>query len=152
MNKLWRELFSEFKIQHTTTTPYNQSLNPVEGFHRTLTAMLRTRGQGVHDNWDLWLNTSVFVYNTTVSSSSGVTPPYGMFGSEAMLPLDWVFPTLSKEKRTMYDWTGDMTEERQHTLKSMREVQGRRVRWNALMYKPLTQNIQAKCLVLYLDP
>ena len=30
VNNLWRELFSEFKIQHTTTTPYNPSSNPVE--------------------------------------------------------------------------------------------------------------------------
>ena len=36
VNNLWRELFSEFKIQHTTTPPYNLSSNPVEPFHRTL--------------------------------------------------------------------------------------------------------------------
>ena len=34
----------------------------------------------------------------------------------------------------------------------MRDVQGRRVRGNAQMYKPLTQNIQAGCLVWYFDP
>ena len=33
VNNLWRELFSEFKIQHTTTLPYNLSPNPVERFH-----------------------------------------------------------------------------------------------------------------------
>ena len=37
VNNLWRELFSEFKIQHTTTPPYNLSSNPVEHFHRTIT-------------------------------------------------------------------------------------------------------------------
>ena len=77
VNNLWRELFSEFKIQHTTNPPYNPSSNPVECFHRTLTAMLRTRGLGVQDNWDLWLNASVFAYNTTVISSTGVMPHYG---------------------------------------------------------------------------
>ena len=64
--------------------------------------MLRTRGEGVQDNWDLWINASVFAYNTTVSSSTGVNPQYSMFGREAMLPVDWVFPTPSAEKRTMY--------------------------------------------------
>ena len=43
-------------------------------------------------------------------------------------------------------------EERQRVYKSMREVQGGWVRRNAQMYKPLTQNIQAGCLVLYFDP
>ena len=74
VNNLWRELFSEFKIQHTTTPLYNPSSNPVEHFHWTLTAMLRTRGPGVLDTWDLELNASVFVYNTTMSSSTGVSP------------------------------------------------------------------------------
>ena len=64
--------------------------------------MLRTMGEGVQDNWDLWINASVFVYNTTMSMSTGVTPHYTMFGREAMLPVDWVFPTLPAEKRTMY--------------------------------------------------
>ena len=51
---------------------------------------------------------SVFEFNTTVSSSTGVTPHYAMFGQKAMLPVDWVFPRPSLEKRLMYQWTGDM--------------------------------------------
>ena len=53
MKNLWRELFSEFKLQHTTTPLYNPSSNPVEFFHWTLTAMLRTQGPGVQESWDL---------------------------------------------------------------------------------------------------
>ena len=87
----WRELFSEFKIQHITTPPYNPPSNPVEGFRRTLITMLRTMGEGIQDNLDL------FVYNTTVSSSTGVTPHYAIFGREAILPVDLVFPTPSAE-------------------------------------------------------
>ena len=64
--------------------------------------MLRTRGPGVQENWDLWLNVSVFSYNTTVSSGTGVAPHYTMFGHKAMIPVDWVFHTPSVEKRTMY--------------------------------------------------
>ena len=53
VNNLWRELFSEFQIQHTTITPYNPYYSPVEHFHSTIIAMLQTRGAGVQDNWDL---------------------------------------------------------------------------------------------------
>ena len=89
VNNFWRELFSVFKIQHITTLQYNLSSNPVEHFHRMLTAMLRTRGPGVQETWVLWLNVSVFAYTTTVSSSTGVTPPhYPMFGRKATLPVD----------------------------------------------------------------
>ena len=90
--------------------------------------MLRMMGDGIQDNWDLWINVSVFEYNTTVSSSTGVTPHYAMFGQEAMLPVKWVFPTPSVEKRAMYQWKGDMLEERQCVYKSMRDVQDGRVR------------------------
>ena len=75
-----------------------------------------------------------------------------MFEQEAMLTVDWVFPTPYVEKRTMYKWTGDMLEERQIAYKILRDVQGRRVRRNAQMYKPLIQNIQEGCLVWYFDP
>ena len=133
VNNLQRELFFEFKIHHTTTPPYNPSSNAVERFHRTLIAMLRTRGEGIQDYWDRWINFSVFTFNTTVSSSTGVMPQYAMFRREAMLPVDWVFPTPSVERKTMYQWTGDMLEERQGAYKSMREVQGGRVRQNTQM-------------------
>ena len=88
--------------------------------------MLKTQGPGVQENWDLWLNASVFAYNTTVSSSTRVTPHYAMFGHKAMLPVDWVFLIPSVEKRMMYHWTGNMMEERKQAYKSTREVQGRR--------------------------
>ena len=70
----------------------------------------------------------------------------------AKLPVDWIFPTPSVEKRTMYHWTGDILEERHYACKGMREVQGGRIRRNAQMYKQLTQNIRAICLVWYFDP
>ena len=34
----------------------------------------------------------------------------------------------------------------------MRELEGGRVGWNAQMYKPLRQNIRARCLVWYYNP
>ena len=114
--------------------------------------MLRTQGDGIQDNWDRWINVSVFAYITIVSSSSEVTPHYAIFGQEAMRPVDWVFPTPSVEKSAMYQWMGDMLEKRQHAYMSMRDVQGGRVRRTDQMYKPLTQNIRARCLVWYFNP
>ena len=43
-------------------------------------------------------------------------------------------------------------ERRPCAYKSMREVQAGRVRRTTQMYKPLTQNILAECLVWYFDP
>ena len=70
--------------------------------------MLWTRGPGVQENWDLWLNASVFAYNTTVSSSTGVTPHYAMFGRVVTLPLDWVSYILCREENAVpLDWGHD---------------------------------------------
>ena len=80
--------------------------------------MLRTRGEGIQDNWNLWINASVFGYNTTMSTSTEVTLHYAMFGREATLPVDWVFPTPSAERRNIHQWTGDMLEEKHRTYKS----------------------------------
>ena len=82
----------------------------------------------MEESWDLWLSVSVFAYNTTVSSSTGVTSHYTVFGHEGMLPVD------------------------QRAYKSMREVQSGRVRQNEQIYKPLAQNIWVRCLVLYFGP
>ena len=64
---------SRYSILHTTP-PNDSSPNPVACFHRTLITMLWIRGEGIQDNWDRWINASVFAYNTTVSSSTGVAP------------------------------------------------------------------------------
>ena len=74
------------------------------------------------------MNVCLFADNTTMGNSICVTPHCAIVKSEATLPKDWVFPTLFVEERTMYDWTGDMMEERQQAYKRMRDVQGRRVR------------------------
>ena len=64
--------------------------------------MLRMRGEGIQENWDLWIYASVFAYNTRVSSSTRVTQHYAMFVREVKLPVEWVFPTPSVEKSNMY--------------------------------------------------
>ena len=90
VNFLWKELFSEFNILHTTTPAYNPSSNIIERFHRNLEDILRCMGEEIVHEWDLSVKSAILAYNTSVHSSTGVTLFYAMYGREAILPVDWV--------------------------------------------------------------
>ena len=69
VNTLWIELFSELKILHTRTPPYNPSSNFVEWWHRTMVGILRTMGREMQNEWDLGVKEACLAYNTMVHSS-----------------------------------------------------------------------------------
>ena len=140
VNYLWRELFSKFKIQCTTTPPYNPSVklsqpcSRQEGLEYRITWICSWMLPCMHTTQS-WV--AVQEWHRTMPCLC------------AKQHSQWIgfFPTCSVEKRAMYHWTGDMMEERQHAYMNMREIKGGRVRQNAQMYKPLKQNILVGCLV-----
>ena len=87
-------LFRIFKIR--TTAYHSQSNGVCERFNQTLKLSLR---KILHDSqqtsWDLYLNFAVFSCNISVHSSTGFSPFYLTFGSEARLPPDLIFKSTS---------------------------------------------------------
>ena len=65
--------FSELKILHTRTPPYNPSSNILERWHRTIVSILRTMGREMQNEWDLGVKAACLAYNTTVHGSTGQT-------------------------------------------------------------------------------
>ena len=59
-----------------------------ERFNQTLQGMLRKYVQENKENWDTYLDTSTFAYNTSRHKSSLYTPFEIMFGRKARLPID----------------------------------------------------------------
>ena len=59
-----------------------------ERFNQTLQGMLRKYVQENKDNWDTYLDTCTFAYNTSRHESSLYTPFEIMFGRKARLPID----------------------------------------------------------------
>ena len=96
-----QEVCRLLKIYKSCTTPYHpESDGLVECFNRTLISMLATT---VHDNpidWESHLKKVCMAYNTSVHSSTGFSPFYLMFGRQAKLPLDIVYPLLPRPSCT----------------------------------------------------
>ena len=76
-------------IEKTRTTPYHPQ--SVERFNRTLLDMLRTISQEEED-WDINLPLVMYAYRTSIQETTGATPFSLMFGREARLPIDLMFP------------------------------------------------------------
>ena len=88
-----------FRIHKIRTSAYHpQSNGMCERFNQTLKHSLRKiLSVPQQTSWDIYLNFAVFSYNLSVHSSTGFSPFYLTFGSEARLPPDLVFgTTLSK--------------------------------------------------------
>ena len=79
-------------IEKTRTTPcHPQSNGMVERFNRTLLDMLSTISQEEED-WDINLPLVMYAYRTSIQETTGATPFSLMFGREARLPIDLMFP------------------------------------------------------------
>ena len=82
-----------FRISKIRTTSYHPQSNGIcERFNQTLKHTLtKILSQEQQTSWDLYLGFAVFSYNLSVHSSTGFTPFFLTFGSEARLPPDIVF-------------------------------------------------------------
>ena len=89
-----------FRISKIRTTAYHPQSNGIcERFNQTLKhSLAKILSKEQQSSWDLYLGFAVFSYNLSVHSSTGFTPFYLTFGSEARLPPDIIFgvPALAK--------------------------------------------------------
>ena len=153
MNKLWIELFSELKILHTRTPPYNPSSNIMEQWQRTIVSILRTMGREMQNEWDLGVKAACLAYNTTVHSSTGQTPFFATFGREAIVPIHWVYPIPKPDvEKDVSAWTETIQERFQTAYAGMRERQQQTVRRNAQYYKPILNQFNIEQWVWIFDP
>ena len=84
-----------FRISKIRTSGYRPQSNGIcERFNQTLKRSLcKLLSKPLQTSWDLYLNFVVFSYNTSIHSSTGFSPHYLTFGSEARLPADLIFGT-----------------------------------------------------------
>ena len=101
----FQETCKQLDIKTTKTPPYTPQGNRVERTHRTLGQLLRLDETSTPGSWTSKLPTAVFEINTARNQT---TPNYSLYGRNARLPLDVIFPDghLQKQKT----WTRYVSE------------------------------------------
>ena len=103
-NRVWDSMCALLHINHTYTPVYNPSSNIVERAHRTLGELFRTSQEDMINVCDHHVGAAVFVYNTTVHSSTGTTPYEAMYGRAPTLPIDLVYPVPELEAQSFHQY------------------------------------------------
>ena len=88
-NNLIGELCELAQVKKLHTSPYHLETNgQCEHFNATLIGMLGTLPTHAKKNWQEWIATLTHAYNRTVSSVTGFSPYFLMFGRIPKIPLD----------------------------------------------------------------
>ena len=86
---LMHEICDSMGITKTRTTAYHpQCDGQTERQNRTLQNMLSSFVSNRRDDWDLWLDSITFAYNTSKHDVLGVSPYEVVFGRAPRLPLE----------------------------------------------------------------
>ena len=90
-NSLIRALCKLAPVKKLCTSPYLPETNgQCKCFNATLINMLGTLPTHAKKNWQEWITTLTHVYNCTISSVSGFSPYFLMFGHTPKISLDIV--------------------------------------------------------------
>lgn len=100
-SNLLKEVNKLFKIRHISTSPYHpQSNGALERSHSTLKDNLKHFINQTQNNWDEFIKTAMFSYNTSIHCVTKYTPYELVFGKKAILPQTL---TSSPDIRYSYD-------------------------------------------------
>ena len=94
-NQTIREMIEEFQIQYKSSTPYHPHENgAVEAFNKILDKSLTEVCNRSHDDWDLKTYVILWAYKTTCKTLTGQIPFKLVYGQEAVIPMEYIVPSL----------------------------------------------------------
>jgi hypothetical protein len=95
INKTIESLTQEFEVHHQKSTPYHPHENcTVKDFNKILEIALTKIYSVNKDDWDLRIPTVLWVYRTTCKNLTMQTPFKLVYGQEAVVPMEYLVPSL----------------------------------------------------------
>jgi hypothetical protein len=111
INKTIEALNQEFEFHHQKRTPYHPQENgTVEAFNKILETTLTKICSVNMDDWDLRVPKVLWAYRTTCKKMTIQTPFKLVYGLEAVVPMEYLVPSLRIATFTDMDDTGIVQE------------------------------------------
>jgi transposase InsO family protein len=121
INSTIHVMLEEFEVHHQKSTPYHPQANgTVEAFNKVLENALTKICNVNRDDWDLKVPTVLWVYRMTCKKLTGHTPFKLVYDQEAVVPLEFLIPSLRVAAITQMT-ERDAIQERLHQLLAMEE-------------------------------
>ena len=82
-------------MQHNKSTPYHPQVNgTIEAINKILETTLIKVCNSNRDDWDLKIPAVLWAYRTTCKRLTGQTPFKLVYGKEAVMPMEYIVPSL----------------------------------------------------------
>ena len=105
INEVIEYLLDEFMVIHKKSAPYHpQASGQEKSTNKVLCAALTKVIEGTHTNWEQKLHSVLWAYRCAYKTSIGTTSFNLVFGLDAILPVEFLIPTLRVAQ--MLEWTG----------------------------------------------
>jgi transposase InsO family protein len=111
INNTIEALNQEFEVHHQKSTPYHPQANGmVEAFNKILETTLTNICSVNRDNWYLRVLVVLWDYRTTCKKMTMQTPFKLVYGLEAVVPMEYLVPSLKITAFTNMDDIGVVQE------------------------------------------